>query len=129
MSDEGFPHMPKFDSIESQTYDASCHCGTVQFTVTLAPPLAKQKPVSCNCSICSRNGYLLVYPLREQLNVMSGEGALRDYAFGRKRNRHKFCSKCGSSVFFDPRMAEYGEEPDLLGVNVSLPVTSQEIDN
>ena len=54
--------------------------------------------------------------------MKSGEDALRDYAFGAKRNLHKFCRHCGSSVFFDPRMKERGESPpapDLLGINVS----------
>jgi hypothetical protein len=61
-----------------------------------------------------------VYPDRSQLHIKSGEDALRDHTFGMKRNLHKFCSKCGSSVFFDPRMKEYGDAPpDLLGVNVS----------
>ncbi|KAF2873197.1 Mss4-like protein [Massariosphaeria phaeospora] len=120
MSESEPPHLPEFDSSDMQEYDALCHCGTVRYTVTLSPPLAKQKVVSCNCSICSRNGYLLVYPLREQLSVKSGEDALKSYSFGIKRNLHKFCGKCGSSVLFDPRMAEHGEAPDLLGVNVRL---------
>jgi len=108
-----------FNIPEAQTYDAICHCGTVQYTVTLSPPLAKQKVVECNCSICSRNGYLLVYPLREQFFLKSGEEALREYSFGPKNNVHKFCGRCGSAVFFDPRMLERGESIDLLGVNVS----------
>lgn len=119
MGNEDSPHLPTFDSSDAQTYNALCHCGTVQYTVTLSPPLANQKVVECNCSICSRNGYLLVYPLREQVVMKSGEEALKSYSFGIKRNHHKFCGRCGSAVFFDPRMPEFGESPDLLGVNVS----------
>ena len=53
--------------------------------------------------------------------MKSGEDALKNYSFGPKRNLHKFCGKCGSSVFFDPRMEEYGEAPpDLMGVNVRM---------
>lgn len=109
---------------EIETYDATCHCGTVQYSVILSPPLAKQKVCSCNCSNCSRHGYLLVYPSREKLSLKSGEDALKVYTFGRKRNQHKFCTNCGCMVFFDPRMKEFGEGPpdlglDLLGVNVS----------
>ncbi|KAF2036059.1 hypothetical protein EK21DRAFT_42016, partial [Setomelanomma holmii] len=84
-----------------QTYAASCHCGTVRYEVVLSPPLEEWKVVPCNCSICSRNGYLLVYPERSQLRMKSGDDALRDYSFGPKRNLHKFCGHCGSSVFFD----------------------------
>lgn len=62
-----------------------------------------------------------MYPERSQLHMKSGEEALKDYSFGVKRNLHKFCGRCGSSVFFDPRMEEFGEAPpDLLGVNVSF---------
>ncbi|KAF2689486.1 hypothetical protein K458DRAFT_384125 [Lentithecium fluviatile CBS 122367] len=120
MGNEDFPHLPTFDASDAQTYNALCHCGTVQYTVTLSPPLAQQKVVECNCSICSRNGYLLVYPLREQMVVKSGEEELRSYSFGIKRNLHKFCGRCGSAVFFDPRMLAFGESPDLLGINVRM---------
>lgn len=54
--------------------------------------------------------------------MTSGEDQLKNYTFGKKRNVHKFCGRCGSSVFFDPRMKEFGDSPpapDLLGVNVS----------
>lgn len=110
---------PKSSSSESETYDANCHCGAVRFTVKLSPLLAQQKPVCCNCSICSKNGYMLVYPLRQDLVLTQGEDVLKSYSFGKGQNQHKFCGECGSSVFFDPRMAEHGQEPDLLGVNVS----------
>lgn len=52
---------------------------------------------------------------------MRGEELLREYVFARKKNVHKFCGGCGSAVFFDPRMREFGEGGalDLMGVNVS----------
>lgn len=117
----GPPPLPTFDPDNVQVYPASCHCGTVSHTVSLSPPLPEWKVVSCNCSICQRNGYLLVYPSREQLHIISGEEAMKSYSFGPKRNLHMFCGKCGSSVFFDPRMKEFGEGEglDLLGINVS----------
>jgi hypothetical protein len=114
------PSLLDFDPNNCQTYPASCHCGAVTYDVLLSPPLAQWKVVACNCSICSRNGYLLVYPERKQVHVKSGEGALKEYLFGVKRNLHRFCTGCGSSVWFDPRMAEFEKgEIDLLGVNVS----------
>lgn len=117
----GPPPLPAFDPTNVQTYQASCHCGTVAYTVTLSPPLPEWKVVSCNCSICQRNGYTLVYPSREQLHISSGEDLLKSYSFGSRKNLHKFCGQCGSSVFFDPRMKEFGEGGglDLLGINVS----------
>lgn len=51
--------------------------------------------------------------------MKSGEDKLRDYSFGPKKLLHKFCTECGSSVWFDPRMMACGEgPPDLLGINV-----------
>ena len=107
----------------SETYDGTCHCGTVQYSVTLSPPLAQQEVRSCNCTICTRNGYLFVYPEREQLEFKSATQDLGEYTFGRKKNVHKFCKRCGSSLYTDPRMKEFGEGPpdldlDLLAVNV-----------
>ncbi|KAJ4369147.1 hypothetical protein N0V83_006231 [Neocucurbitaria cava] len=122
-SEQPQPSLPTFDPNNCQTYPASCHCGTIQYSVLLSPPLPEWKVVSCNCSICSRNGYLLVYPERSQLHMTSGEDQLKNYTFGKKRNLHKFCGRCGSSVFFDPRMKEYGDSPpapDLLGVNIRM---------
>jgi hypothetical protein len=114
------PSLLAFDPNNCQTYAASCHCGAVQYDVLLSPPLPQWKVVSCNCSICSRHGYLLVYPQRSQLHVKRGVETLKTYSFGPKHLLHKFCGSCGSSVFFDPRMEEFGEAPpDLLGVNVS----------
>ncbi|CAI6264072.1 unnamed protein product [Periconia digitata] len=112
---------PSFDPSNAQTYHAICQCGAVRYAVTLSPPLAQQKVVECNCSICSRNGYLFVYPSREQFFLQSGEEVLRSYSFGIKRMLHKFCGTCGSAVFADPRMKEFGEkEFDLLAVNVRM---------
>jgi hypothetical protein len=116
----GPPPLLAFDPNNAKAYPASCHCGTVSYTVNLSPPLLEWKVVSCNCSICARSGYLLVYPPREQLYMSSGEEALKSYSFGPKKSLHKFCGECGSSVFFDPRMKERGEGRglDLLGINV-----------
>ncbi|KAG9197786.1 hypothetical protein G6514_001011 [Epicoccum nigrum] len=68
------------------------------------------------------SSYYLVYPSREQVQISKGEDVLRTYAFGPEKNLHKFCSHCGSSIFFDPRMKEFGEGGgmDLLGVNVRM---------
>lgn len=112
--------LPKFDPKDSEIYNATCHCGSVQYTVTLSPPLERHPIVSCNCSICLKNGYLLVYPTRERVSFGSEEIKLKTYSFGYKRNQHKFCADCGGSVFFDPELNKSGGIPDLLGINVSI---------
>lgn len=112
--------LSSFDPSNARTYNALCHCGTVQYTVTLSLPLEQQKIVECNCSICTRNGYLLVYPYREQVKITSGHEALKTYTFGPKINLHQFCGRCGSAVFFDPQLPKRGESIDIMGVNVSI---------
>ena len=48
---------------KSATYAGRCHCGAVQFSMKLSPPVEQGSVTSCNCSICRANGYLMVYPL------------------------------------------------------------------
>jgi hypothetical protein len=112
--------LPKFDLKDAEKYNATCHCGSIRYTVTLSPPFERHPIVSCNCSICLKNGYLLVYPTRERVSFQCGEDGLRSYSFGNKRNQHKFCACCGSSIFFDPELNKSGGGPDLLGINVSI---------
>lgn len=50
---------PADDKPATATYDASCHCGYIKFSVTLSPPLPAKKPLNCDCSACRRFGYLL----------------------------------------------------------------------
>ena len=111
--------LPTFDPAHTSTHPASCHCGAVQYTVTLSPPLPLQKVGSCNCTICTKNGYLLLYPRRQDLIIHQGEDALKSHSFGQKQLLHQFCGRCGSSVWFDPRLKTMGDElPDLVGLNV-----------
>lgn len=112
--------LPKFDPKDSEIYNATCHCGSIRYTVTLSPPLEHHPIVSCNCSICFKNGYLLVYPTRERVAFGSGEDKLKSYSFGNKRNQHKFCAGCGGSLFFDPELTNTEGVPDLLGINVLI---------
>jgi hypothetical protein len=123
MSEQGkndfLAQLPVFDPTDTETYNATCHCGSIQYTVTLSPPLNRHPIVSCDCTICTKNGYLLVYPLRERVHFHREEGGLISHSFGNKRNLHKFCATCGSSVFLDPQLNVSGDGPDLLGINVS----------
>lgn len=48
------------DEQSSGTYQAGCHCGYIKFSVTLTPALPQTKVLNCNCSACTRFGYLLV---------------------------------------------------------------------
>jgi hypothetical protein len=43
------------------TYNGNCHCGAVRYTLEVPRPLESlpSQVVRCNCSICSKNGYLM----------------------------------------------------------------------
>ncbi|KAH8923937.1 hypothetical protein BT69DRAFT_1333414 [Atractiella rhizophila] len=98
------------------TYPANCHCQAVKFTVTM-PPLENVMVLECNCSICSKNGYLLVYPFRDNVRFEKGEDKLKEYRFGNKHNGQMFCSECGTSVLIDFKDARE-ELRECLGVNI-----------
>lgn len=89
-------------SEEKKTYVGRCHCGAVKFTVAI-PPLetGATSVMQCNCSICTKNGYLLVYPLVSDVTFQSGEDKLVLYTFGSKTRPHKFCPICGISIMID----------------------------
>ncbi|KAF2756629.1 hypothetical protein EJ05DRAFT_477736 [Pseudovirgaria hyperparasitica] len=83
------------------THAGSCHCGTVTFTVR-SPAFPGQVVVSCNCSICSTHGYLLIYRPHEDFVFTAGEDRLRVYSFpGVHKGKigHWFCPECGTSVY------------------------------
>lgn len=78
------------------TYEGSCHCGAVRFQVSMPPP---EKAWACNCSICSRSGWLIAMVGADAFHLVSGADALTDYQFGKKRVHHVFCRTCGVRSF------------------------------
>lgn len=73
----------------------SCHCGAVQFTV--AGEI--DRVIECNCSHCSRKGFLFWFVPRKSLTVSAGAGQLTTYTFNRHVIQHQFCSVCGCQPF------------------------------
>jgi hypothetical protein len=80
---------------ETKTYKGSCHCGKVRYEVRT--DLAKV--IACNCSLCSRAGYLLNFVPDSQFKLLSGEGDLQDYRFNKHVIAHLFCKTCGVRSF------------------------------
>ncbi|MCY1288660.1 hypothetical protein D9M68_263440 [compost metagenome] len=76
-------------------YRGSCHCGKIAFEVegTL------EQAMECNCSLCSRRGYLLWFVPREQLRLATPESDLSTYRFNRMQIAHHFCATCGCAPF------------------------------
>ncbi|TDL18601.1 hypothetical protein BD410DRAFT_774887 [Rickenella mellea] len=76
-----------------QQFTGSCHCKKFVFTFQ-HPSLDTIPVVSCNCSICTQRGYIVVY-----FTVVEGSmDALTSYSFGKERVVHRFCPNCGCGV-------------------------------
>lgn len=73
----------------------SCHCGAVTFTVQGEIDTA----LECDCSHCSRKGYLLWFVPAQALALQSGEQELATYTFNRHVIQHRFCRICGCAPF------------------------------
>ena len=82
------------------THTGGCHCGRVRFEV-VAP--AKIEVSDCNCSICSKVGYLHLIVPAERFKLLSGREVLRTYTFNTGTAKHLFCSMCGIKSFYVPR--------------------------
>ena len=92
-----------------KTMQGGCHCGRVRFKVT-----ADLDHVTyCNCSICSKKGFLHLIVPPEQFELLSGEDNLTTYTFNTGVAKHTFCKTCGIHSFYTPR-----SDPDKIDVNV-----------
>jgi hypothetical protein len=76
-------------------YKGSCHCGAISFEVEGE----LEQAMECNCSHCSRKGYLLWFVPRPKLNLHTPENALATYTFNKHVIKHHFCPKCGCAPF------------------------------
>lgn len=76
-------------------YKGSCHCGKVSFQVEGE----LGSVIECNCSHCSRKGYLLWFVPRHKLALNVPENELATYTFNKHVIRHHFCPVCGCAPF------------------------------
>lgn len=76
-------------------YKGSCHCGGVAYTVEGE----LKQALECNCSHCSRKGYLLWFVPRDSVSFSSGSDTMSTYLFNRHAIEHKFCPNCGCAPF------------------------------
>jgi hypothetical protein len=82
------------------THRGGCHCGRVRFEV-LAP--AKLEVQECNCSICSKSGFLHLIVPAERFSLLSGAESLSTYTFNTGTAKHLFCRVCGIKSYYIPR--------------------------
>ncbi|KAL6407092.1 glutathione-dependent formaldehyde-activating enzyme [Ilyonectria robusta] len=81
----------------TETYRGNCHCGAFVYEID-HPEIKTVK--ECNCSICSRKGYLWLFPpTRDGFKIVKGaEDDLTTYKFAGENLHHKFCPTCGTGV-------------------------------
>ena len=92
-------------------YNGSCHCGRVTFTVEAAEKIEAER---CNCSVCSKSGFLhLIVPL-SRFTLLTGADALTTYTFNTGVAKHTFCKVCGVKPFYTPR-----SNPDGIDINLN----------
>jgi len=92
-----------------QTYEGGCHCGRVRFRVSSD----LSRVIVCNCSICTKKGFLHLIVAPEQFELVCGADAVTTYRFNTGTARHTFCATCGIHPFYVPR-----SDPDKIDVNV-----------
>jgi hypothetical protein len=91
------------------THSGGCHCGAVRFEV-FAP--AKVTVSECNCSMCSKAGYLHLIVPADRFMLLAGSQVLTTYTFNTRTAKHSFCAVCGIKSFYVPR-----SHPDGFSVN------------
>lgn len=94
-----------------KTHTGGCHCGRVRFEIEA--DLEQAEILDCNCTICTKKGFLHLIVAPERFRLLSGEEGLAEYRFNTKQAVHRFCETCGIHPFYTPR-----SHPDDVDVNV-----------
>ena len=90
-------------------HTGGCHCKRVRFELTAPEEILVSE---CNCSICSKSGYLGLAVARSRFKLLQGEDCLTTYTFNTGTAQHLFCRYCGVKSFYVPR-----SHPDGINVN------------
>lgn len=85
-----------------------CHCGRVRFVVRRDLDRVSE----CNCSVCTKKGFLHWIVEKDQFTLESGAADLSTYTFNTGVAKHHFCKVCGIAAFYIPR-----SDPDKIDVN------------
>ena len=99
-------------SSDAVTLNGACHCGAVQFTVTLTEGFASAR--RCTCSICRMRGAVAVTSTPGDFAITQGDDQLATYRFNTGVAEHHFCRNCGIYTHHKRR-----SNPNQLGVNVA----------
>lgn len=96
----------------SEFRKASCHCGSVELEIEFTDGL--QNIRRCDCSLCSRKGYVMAAVPATNLKVVKGEDVLSLYQWGTRVAEHYFCARCGIHTHHKRR-----SNPLELGINIA----------
>src|SRR5579885_680616 len=91
-----------------RSFEGGCHCGRVRFSVTAD----LDRVTECNCSICTKKGFLHLIVPPDQFELLRGAADLVTYRFNTGIATHQFCRHCGVHPFYVPR-----SDPDKIDVN------------
>jgi hypothetical protein len=89
--------------------EGGCHCGAVRFGAAVPQTV---ELLDCNCSMCSKAGFLHLIVPHDCFDLQSGKDSLTSYRFGTGAAEHLFCRACGIKSFYQPR-----SHPDAWSVN------------
>ena len=86
-----------------------CHCGSIKFSINTKIRDLRR----CNCSMCSRKGFVMGTALIDELTITSGEKNLTSYKWNTKIAEHFFCKICGINTHHKRR-----SNPNQYGYNI-----------
>ena len=86
-------------------HTGGCHCGRVRFEIRAPADIVVSQ---CNCSVCSKSGYLGLAVARSRFELLAGDDALETYTFNTGVAKHLFCRHCGIKSFYVPRSHPHG---------------------
>jgi hypothetical protein len=95
------------------------HAGPISFSWTFSFRLSFRVTANfdrvndCNCSICTKKGFLHLIVPPGQFQLVSGKDDLTTYEFNTNTAKHTFCKHCGIHPFYVPR-----SDQDKIDVNV-----------
>jgi hypothetical protein len=92
-----------------KTFIGGCHCGKVRYRVQVE----KLEATECNCSICSKKGFIHLIVPESRFTLLQGQDDLSTYTFNTGIAKHHFCRDCGIHAFYRPR-----SHPDGYDVNL-----------
>lgn len=95
-----------------KTYTGGCHCQKVRYEVDMEE---LTEAMACNCSICSKRGWLLSFVPASSFRLLSGADEVTTYHFNNKKIDHIFCKTCGTASYGS---GSDGEGNVMMAINV-----------